>query len=569
MPLALLLSPDDQAVNVITSILEEMSVTCERPLDGVSAARKLHSRNFDLVLVDCENLAAAKLIFDVCSRGIVGKNPVPVGIVNGRAGLPTAFRLGAELILTKPVSKDQARNTIRSAVNRIRKEEPARGEQIGEQADTDADISVPAEAAGPSSEATEALLLSHYETSPAPVGQSQAEPASAELASAASASAESGAAVAAVQDPSLFGRTMVDQILVDPAPAAAVPMMSAGTAVAPEPDITSPAISANVLDKATPAATFKPSDDPVLAELERAESEPQSSSPEPVSSDSQKNADKPRKVRGPLVAVLALAVICAGLYAAWMTQSEFRKLVQPQVEQVLALVGVAHPVRTHAAPPVPIKPAAQTPSSPVSSTSAEPAAASQPAAANGTATPVTPSTNTVSTNSGMTAPDAIQSSSAPSTGAQTNPTAQAPATIPAGTAAVSPSTKADGDKTSIQPARTPTADSKTASIAISSDAELPGEKTALVLSSKGAQNRLSHSVEPSYPAHASGAEGTVVVKVVIDENGRVTGARAVEGNPALVESAVAAVKQWRYRPYIRDGKAVPFQTIVLIDFARP
>src|SRR5271169_4902196 len=121
MPHALLLSPDDQAVNAITGVLEEMSVTCERPLDGSSAAQKLNARSFDLVLVDCENLPAAKLIFDVCRRGENGNNPVPIAIVDGRAGLPTAFRLGAELILTKPVAKDQARSTIRAAVGRVRK----------------------------------------------------------------------------------------------------------------------------------------------------------------------------------------------------------------------------------------------------------------------------------------------------------------------------------------------------------------------------------------------------------------------------------------------------------------
>ena len=102
-----------------------MSVTCERPLDGASAAQKLNSHSFDLVLVDCENLPAAKLIFDVCRRGKNGNNPVPIAIVDGRAGLPTAFRLGAELILTKPVAKDQARSTIRTAVSRVRKDVPA------------------------------------------------------------------------------------------------------------------------------------------------------------------------------------------------------------------------------------------------------------------------------------------------------------------------------------------------------------------------------------------------------------------------------------------------------------
>src|SRR5882672_5425144 len=126
MPHALLLSPDDQAVSAITGVLEEMSVTFERPLDGPSAAKKLNSQSYDLVLVDCENLPAAKLIFDVCRRSQTGTNPVPIAIVDGRAGLPTAFRLGAELILTKPVAKDQARTTIRTAVSRVKKDEPAR-----------------------------------------------------------------------------------------------------------------------------------------------------------------------------------------------------------------------------------------------------------------------------------------------------------------------------------------------------------------------------------------------------------------------------------------------------------
>src|SRR5258708_19708036 len=122
MPHALLVARDDQAVSEMTGVLEEMSVTCEGSLDGVSAAQKLNSQSFDLVLVDCENLPAAKLIFDVCRRGKNGNNPVPIAIVDGRAGLPTAFRLGAELILTKPVAKDQARNTIRAAVSRVRKD---------------------------------------------------------------------------------------------------------------------------------------------------------------------------------------------------------------------------------------------------------------------------------------------------------------------------------------------------------------------------------------------------------------------------------------------------------------
>jgi TonB family protein len=107
--------------------------------------------------------------------------------------------------------------------------------------------------------------------------------------------------------------------------------------------------------------------------------------------------------------------------------------------------------------------------------------------------------------------------------------------------------------------------------AASLSAPLPGENTAIILSSKGAEKRLAHSVPLKYPASArsAGAEGTVVLKEVVDENGKVAGVRLVEGNAALATAAISAVKQWRYRPYVRDGKAQPFQTVVIIDFQRP
>src|ERR1035437_37746 len=167
MPHALLLSPDDQAVSAITGVLEEMSVSCERPLDGASAAQRINSHSFDLVLVDCENLPAAKLIFDVCRRGKSGNTPVPIAIVDGRAGLPTAFRLGAELILTKPVAKDQARSTIRTAVSRVRKE-PQTHESVPPQ---------PAGAAISSAAVTEERALAAAAAAGSPQLTSFAEPA--------------------------------------------------------------------------------------------------------------------------------------------------------------------------------------------------------------------------------------------------------------------------------------------------------------------------------------------------------------------------------------------------------
>lgn len=96
------------------------------------------------------------------------------------------------------------------------------------------------------------------------------------------------------------------------------------------------------------------------------------------------------------------------------------------------------------------------------------------------------------------------------------------------------------------------------------------DKNVVILSSKGAEKRLVHKVPPVYPKEAkvAGLEGTVVMKTLVSDSGKVVSVSLVEGNPILAAPAIHAVKQWRYRPYVRDGKNLAFQTIVLLDFQR-
>jgi periplasmic protein TonB len=43
----------------------------------------------------------------------------------------------------------------------------------------------------------------------------------------------------------------------------------------------------------------------------------------------------------------------------------------------------------------------------------------------------------------------------------------------------------------------------------------------------------------------------------------------ISGDPLLAQAAADAVKQWRYKPYSRDGEAIDFQTRVSVDFELP
>ena len=218
-----------------------------------------------------------------------------------------------------------------------------------------------------------------------------------------------------------------------------------------------------------------------------------------------------------------------------MYQPGFRDLVQPQIDRVLALVGVAPQQKAAPAPQTP----AQTPAKPMPGTAVAP--------------PTTSPT------------DAAQLNTANPTGSSPDVAPVVPAKVPAAT------TPAPSSAPAAAKPEAPAGSKKLEPTTASSEGELPGDNSAVILSSKGAEKRLVHHVPPTLPkgAAAQALEGTVILKTVVDDTGKVESVRLVEGNPALAEAAIHAVKQWRYRPYVRDGKSLSFQTVVLVDFQRP
>ncbi len=98
---------------------------------------------------------------------------------------------------------------------------------------------------------------------------------------------------------------------------------------------------------------------------------------------------------------------------------------------------------------------------------------------------------------------------------------------------------------------------------------LPGLSAAVSQGVTGGQ--LVHRVAPVYPAQARQLrqEGTVILAAMVMEDGTVGDAKVVEGSPVLAQSAVDAVKQWRYKPFELDGKPVKKETRITINFKFP
>jgi TonB family protein len=80
---------------------------------------------------------------------------------------------------------------------------------------------------------------------------------------------------------------------------------------------------------------------------------------------------------------------------------------------------------------------------------------------------------------------------------------------------------------------------------------------------------LIKKVQPSYPKKARRAhvEGSVVLLGNIHQNGKIMKLWILSGPPLLVDSALDAVHQWEYRPYVLDGKPVEVETQVTVNFS--
>ena len=79
---------------------------------------------------------------------------------------------------------------------------------------------------------------------------------------------------------------------------------------------------------------------------------------------------------------------------------------------------------------------------------------------------------------------------------------------------------------------------------------------------------LTHRVEPVYPtlARQLGRAGRVELRAVIATDGTIQSLQVVSGDPLFYQSAMDAVRQWRYRPTVLDGEAVGIDTFITVIY---
>jgi protein TonB len=80
---------------------------------------------------------------------------------------------------------------------------------------------------------------------------------------------------------------------------------------------------------------------------------------------------------------------------------------------------------------------------------------------------------------------------------------------------------------------------------------------------------LIHREDPPYPplARAARVQGEVVLSAVIGANGEIQNLQLVSGHPMLVPAALAAVRLWRYKPYLLNGSPTEVETTITVIFS--
>jgi protein TonB len=82
------------------------------------------------------------------------------------------------------------------------------------------------------------------------------------------------------------------------------------------------------------------------------------------------------------------------------------------------------------------------------------------------------------------------------------------------------------------------------------------------------EGNLIRKVQPNYPPLAKTAriQGQVILHALISKAGNIENLEVVSGHPMLVQSALDAVRQWKYKPYVLNGEPVAVDTTITVNF---
>ena len=595
---ALLFCPDDKNARLVTQVLSELEFTVEACAEPFAAVKKLMSQHFDAVVVDCDNEQNATLLFKSARNSTPNQTSLAVAVVEGQAGVAKAFRIGANLVLTKPINIEQAKGTLRVARGLLRKAEPTKTIAVPSTLLAAAPAPAPASIApkpaaevrtAESVELAKAFASEPDELPPSKptpnwtsAGVSSRSAADDDLLEIDSEPAPKPAVVTGSSSP-ILGADIPARAL-DPEARLALSTghqpASSGAASAPAPAREAkPAVIERVPEKpASPVSFEKPAP---AAPSEPAPIVPASIVPAPILGSAPsfgygaaESAEKSGGGKKIAIGIAAAVIVAAGLYFGW---EHFHGSAEQSASPApAAAVENRAPITPSKTAPTPAA-SAPVPNSPsvTSPTATSPLAeAKPPANASSQLTPTVSIPEPKSTKPAAGSSNSIneEKSSTEEDNAPAEKAGPAPLVVKGGRAAAakpkSSAANAEADAPSMVGMAAPVS---MPAIPTNTTPSLRPNLQALNISQGVSQGLLIKKVSPNYPANAlrMGIEGRVELLATISSTGEITHVKVMSGDPQLTKPAADAVKQWKYKPYLLNGEPVEIQTQITVNFKLP
>jgi TonB family protein len=585
---ALLFCPDERTARTVTQVLSELEFNVEPCTEPFAAVKKLMGQHFDAVVVDCDNEQNATLLFKSARNSASNQASLAVAVVEGQAGVAKAFRIGANLVLTKPINIEQAKGTLRVARGLLRKGEPVKP---GAPASPVAAV-VPTTPTKPAPRLVPSAALT-----PRPIVKTAPSPAPAH--SAATANSTVSAHDKALPQTKPIPTAKEETPVAPPLPATAPPPVAKPLAVAESKPVfksaapaapsfggaasaPAPALEAHAAEiveapssSATADAHF---DKPAVAEASGAST---STVPEPSFTfggnvGGANAAESGGGVKKIALGVAAVVLVAVGAYAGWTYY---------QGHQSHSASSVPTPISVPAVKPKPVAPPAAVPATSAAAPASQPADDTISASATPAESAAAGNTdsNAAADDSSAPAPVSKKTSSPASVSKTVSKTA--PDSKSAAPPEAAPALVVKGGAVPKKP-KTDVADAPAPSMIgiAESGANAPppsllnGENNApkpvlqtLNVSQGVSQGLLYKKIQPIYPTQALSMriEGPVELMATIAKTGDITAVKVLSGDAQLAKAAVNAVKQWKYKPYLLNGEPVEIQTQVTINFRLP
>jgi len=573
---AVLFCSDERLARVISQVLSEVDFEVEAVDEPFTVVKKLMARHYDAVVVDCEDEQNSSLLFRSARNSSFNQNALAIAVAEGQAGVAKAYRIGANLVLTKPINVEQAKGTLRVARGLLRKSaDAAAASNPMAQGMPMHDMTAGASPWGePDVQDTAPPLPMHANTPQFPPavsrGLSESVPGPAmnamgkteERTAAAAPSAREEAPAAAKPFDKIVAAAFESIANHDAGNAesqkpalAFVPVLNTGSsaqfaAAAPAPAVVKEtarptATEAAVREEPKPAERTDTPGFRGQSEFTSASAASTLDAPTFTAFAEREAAAEPGGIKRILIASVAILTLVMAAYFVWTQFGESHSS---------GTVKTDTSAQQPSTQPIPVPMASSNPAFPSEARPNREGASPRPAAAN---------------NSRAQAGQA----SAPSERvAMTRETEVKEAEV--GPIRVRPDTPAPKTQTdtvtqppSLVAVETP--ESNGLSGLMSTGENVAKPTLAQVRISQGVlQGLLIKSVQPKYPASAisAHAQGAVQIEATIDKEGNVVHPKVLSGHKLLAAAALEAVRQWRYKPYYLNGEPVEIQTQITINF---